>query len=121
MKVDFKNMTKKELVKSKLKHILKKNDSIKIGGRNVTIIEITLEEKKSFLNTYHIQGNDKSNIFIGAYFGDILVGVMTFNSKRNMTKNNKNEFELSRFSTKLGYIISGLASKMLKFFEKKYF
>lgn len=113
-------MTKKEVVKSKIKHILNKSDNIKIGGRNVVVNEITLEEKKTFLNMYHIQGNDKSNIFIGGFFNGVLVGVMTFNSKRNMTKNNENEYELSRFATKMGYTISGLGSKLLKFFEKKY-
>jgi len=111
---------KKDLVKHKLKHILKKNDGVKIGARNVTISEISNEEKKVFLNNYHIQENDKSTIFIGAFYNDILVGVMTFNTKRNMTKNNDDEFELSRYSTKNGYIISGLASKMLKFFQEKY-
>ena len=113
-------ITKKELVKSKLKHILNKSDGEKIGARKVKICEITNEEKKLFLNQNHIQGNDKSAIYIGGYYNNILVGVMTFNTKRNMTKNNNNEYELSRFSTKNGYIISGLASKMLKFFKTKY-
>ena len=64
----------------------------------------------------HIQGNDKSDIFYGAYYGDILVGVMTFNSQRNMTKNVEGEYELSRYATRQGYTISGLASKVLKQF-----
>jgi hypothetical protein len=41
---------------------------------------------------------------------------MTFNNKRNMTKNNDGEFELSRFATKQNYVIIGLASKILKNF-----
>lgn len=113
-------MVNKELVKSKLRHILGKNDGEKIGARKTKIITIDKEIKSNFLNEFHIQGNDKSDIFYGAYYNDILVGVMTFNSKRNMTKNNDFEYELSRYSTRKDYIISGLASKMLKYFVNEY-
>ena len=104
------------LVKSKLKHLLKVNDWIKIGGRNVTIKKINTEDKSFFLKNNHIQGTDKSNISYGAYYKDVMVGVMTFNDKRNMTKNSKGEFELSRYATKQNYMVMGLASKMLKQF-----
>lgn len=110
----------KNLVKSKIKHILKVNDGIKIGARNVIVKTVSSEDKKYFLNNNHIQGSDKSNISYGAYYNDELVGVMTFNSKRNMTKNKDGEFELSRFSIKQNYIINGLASKFLKQFIKDY-
>jgi hypothetical protein len=113
-------MTKKELVKTKLKHILGYNDGEKIGARKTTVKEITSEDKKVFLDSNHIQGNDKSNIFYGAYYNDILIGVMTFNSQRNMTKSNENEYELSRFCTNNSYVVSGLASKILKTFIKDY-
>lgn len=113
-------MKNKELVKSKLKHILGVSFGIKIGGRKTVITKISKEDKSYFLDESHIQGNDKSEIFYGAYYGDILVGVMTFNSKRNMTKNVEGEYELNRYSTKQGYTISGLASKMLKQFIVDY-
>ncbi len=112
--------TKEELVKTKLKHLLKVNDGFKIGGRSITIKKINNEDKTFFLNQNHIQGNDKSNIFYGGYYNNELVGVMTFNNKRNMTKNNDGEFELSRFATKQNYVIIGLASKILKQFIKDY-
>jgi hypothetical protein len=113
-------MTNRELVKSKLKHILGVSDGIKIGARKTIIKEIIKEDKSYFLDEFHIQGNDKSDIFYGAYYNDILVGVMTFNSQRNMTKNNDGEYELSRFSTRQGYVISGLSSKMIKQFITDY-
>lgn len=112
--------TKEDLVKSKIKHLLKVNDGVKIGGRSIIVKKINNEDKSFFLNKNHIQGNDKSNIFYGGYYKDELVGVMTFNGKRTMTKNNEGEFELSRFSTKQNYIIIGLASKILKQFIKDY-
>lgn len=108
------------LVKSKLKHILNVNDGIKIGARSVTIKKINTDDKSQFLKENHIQGADKSNISYGAFYNNILVGVMTFNQKRNMTKNFDGEFELSRYATKQNYIVIGLASKMLKRFTNEY-
>lgn len=113
-------MVNKELVKSKLKHIFGVSDGTKIGARKVIVNKISKEDKSYFLDEFHIQGNDKSDIFYGTYYNNILVGVMTFNSQRNMTKNVKGEYELSRFSTRQGYIISGLASKILKQFINDY-
>ena len=113
-------ITNKELVKLKIKHILGISDGIKIGGRNLNVQKISSEDKIYFLNKNHIQGSDKSKISYGAYYGDELVGVMTFNSNRNMTKNNNGEYELSRYATKQGYIIRGLASKFIKNFIKEY-
>jgi hypothetical protein len=110
----------KSLVQNKLKHILGINNGIKIGARKTIIKKINKEDKSFFLNENHIQGNDKSDIFYGAYYDNILVGVMTFNSQRNMTKNTDNEYELSRYSTSQNYIISGLGSKILKQFILDY-
>jgi len=113
-------MVNTELVKSKLKHILGVSDGFKIGARKTLIKKIDKEDKSHFLDKFHIQGNDKSDIFYGAYYNNILVGVMTFNSKRNMTKNNDGEYELSRYCTKQNYIVTGLGSKMMKKFINDY-
>jgi hypothetical protein len=107
---------KKDLVKNKLKHLLKMNDGIRIGARKTKIKKIGVEEKSTFLNINHIQGNDSSIICYGAYFDDILVGVMCFNNKRNMTKSKLGEYELTRYAIKQDYVISGLASKLIKQF-----
>jgi len=110
----------KELVKNKLKHILKVNNGIKIGGRNVNIKKIDGKEKGLFLKENHIQGNDNSTINYGAYYNNELVGVMTFSNKRNMTKTTDGEYELTRYATKQNYIINGLASKFIKRFINDY-
>jgi hypothetical protein len=109
-------MANKEITKSKIKHLLGKGDGVRIGGRQIVIKTIDSKIKKEFLDKYHIQGNDKSTICYGGYYNDELVGVMTFNGKRNMTKTKHGEYELTRFATNNTYIISGLASKMVKHF-----
>jgi hypothetical protein len=111
---------KKDLVKNKLKHLLKVNDGIKIGARKTRIEKIRSEEKSIFLNVNHIQGNDSSVICYGAYFDDVLVGVMCFNDKRNMTKSKLGEYELTRYAVKQDYMIAGLASKFIKRFIMDY-
>jgi len=113
-------MLKKDLVKSKIKHLLKVNTGKKIGGRNILIKKINSEDKNFFLEHNHIQGSDKSKISYGAYYNNELVGVMTFNDHRNMTKNNEGEFELSRYATKQEYVIRGLGSKFIKHFINEY-
>lgn len=112
--------TNKELIKSKIKYLLNKNDGIHFGARKVNVEKIGSKIKSEFLNINHLQGNDKSTIFYGAYLDNLLVGVMTFNSHRNMTKNVDNEYELSRFAIKQNYSINGLGSKILKIFINEY-
>ncbi len=109
---------KKSIVKSKLKHLLGMNKNNIIHARKCVIKEINSTLKNEFLNNNHIQGEDMSNIHIGAYNNDELVSVMTFDNKRKMSiQNNDNDsFELKRFATKIDYRIPGIASKLLKFF-----
>ena len=46
--------TKEELVKTKIKHLLKVNDGIRIGGRSIVIKKINSEDKTFFLNQNHM-------------------------------------------------------------------
>ena len=103
----------KDIVLNKLTHILSKNDGFRIGARKCILKEIPTFLKNDFLNTYHIQGEDNSNVKLGAFYNDILVGVMTF-------KKCNDGIELSRFATNYYYNISGLGSKLLKFYIKNY-
>lgn len=104
----------KELVINKLSHILGKSESIKIGARKCVIKEISKEDKNKFLEKYHIQGKDSSTIKLGAYYNNILVGVMTFKILKNK------DYDLTRFATNYNYNISGLGSKLLNYFIKTY-
>jgi hypothetical protein len=112
----------KNIVKEKIKHILKKSNTINIGARNCVIKKISFNEKCDFLNEFHIQSEDLSPINYGAFYDDILVGVMTFSNNRGMNnaKNDKNIFVLNRFATNNKYRINGLGSKILKTFIKEY-
>jgi len=113
---------KKDIVESKLFQIfnIKSNKEI-VHARKCKIIELNRREKSDFLENNHLQGNDKSNIYIGAIFNNKIVAVMTFDSKRNMSKKtNDDEYELRRFCADKNKIITGIASRLLKYFIEKY-
>jgi len=112
-----------DIIKNKLLHIFKKNMNTVIHARKCELKPVSSYEKKNFLNDNHIQGDDKSTIFIGAYYGDVLYALMAFNNNRYMNKDNfhnDSTYELTRFAIKSGFNISGIASRLLKYFINNY-
>lgn len=95
----------------------------KIGARMCQIREIPAYESNDFLEKNHIQGKCISKIRIGLFYNDNLVSVMTFSHERKILGNkykNMDVFELTRFCSKKNYLISGAASKLLKYFLISY-
>lgn len=113
---------KKEIVISKLIQIIGCNTSERLHARKCIIKEIPSNIKNMFLNSYHIQGYDKSIIKLGAFYNDELVAVMTFShgSISKGTNINNLNWELSRFTTNYNYRIPGIASKLLEYFKRNY-
>lgn len=110
-------VNKKELVFNKLKHLLKLDyDLPKVCGRKVTVREIYKHDAQMFLEEYHIQGFVSSTVYLGGFYGDELVAVMTF-KHGNITNPN---WELTRFATKSSYYYQGVASKMFTNFIRIY-
>lgn len=107
---------KRNLVLNKIGHLINLNTQINIGARKCIIKEISIEEKNLFLDKYHIQGHDNSTVKLGAYYNSELVGVMTF----KITNYDTDNYELTRYATNHEYRVSGLGSKLLSFFIKKY-
>ena len=107
---------KKQIVENRLKHILGVT-KYKIGARKCVIKEITPQLKNKFLEKYHIQGEDRSSIKLGAFYKNHLVAVMTF-GKARFNKNYK--WELIRFCTVGSFTIIGVANKLLNFFINKF-
>ena len=111
-------LNKEEIVKNRIKHMLGLYDK-KIGARQVEIKIIDAKTKNFFLEASHIQGSDRSSFKYGAFYKNELVGVMTFCVPRvslGRKEKKDEEYELSRFATKGGYQVYGLASKMFKYF-----
>jgi len=106
-----------DIVKSRILSILGLQQN-KLYARNCTILEIDNKSKSAFLKSHHIRGDDKSSIRYGAFYGDMLVGVMTFKPTNMIKGGDGSSIELSRFATISGYTITGLASKLFARFVK---
>lgn len=104
---------KKEIIKSRISSKFGKN--AKIYARLCKIVNVSKKEKKTFLETTHLQGNCSSSVEYGLEYNGKLVAVMTFGKPRF----NKNvDWELLRFSTSLGINVIGAASRLFSHFIK---
>ena len=102
----------KEIVKEKIRHILNcQTNNKRIMGRKCAIKPITKKDAETFLKTYHIQGFVPSSLYIGCFFGNELVGVMTFKKEKK-----EGCWELTRFATNYHYICQGVGGKIFKWF-----
>lgn len=112
---------KKSIIKFRLKHLFNKT-RYNIYARNCIIKEISTTSKNRFLNKYHIQGEDKSKIKLGAFYNNKLISVMTFSNLRIAlgNKHTDKHYELSRFCTIFNFNCVGIAGKLLKHFETTY-
>lgn len=113
---------KNDIVKSRLEYLLGSTQKERVHARKCSIRVIDTRTKNKFLDMFHLQGHDISRIKLGAFYNDTLIAVMTF-SYGNIAKGSKKEegvWELNRFCSDYNYRIPGIASKMLKFFEKNY-
>lgn len=105
----------KELVLSKIEHILHIDNGLeKINARQCKIKEISNKEAFNFLERNHIQGFSKSTVYLGCFYNEKLVGVMTF------VKEKEGYWELNRFASDINYICRGVAGKLLSYFKKNY-
>lgn len=110
-------INKKQIVLDKISHLLHFNDNKpKVYARKCTISIISKIEAEQFLNKNHIQGYARATVYIGCYFNNILVGVMTFKRR----KNNTNDWELNRFATNINYLCCGVGGKLFTYFVNNY-
>lgn len=107
---------KRDIVKSRIALAINAI-AVTIGARKCDIVELSSKDARKFLNDNHLQGATNAKIRLGLLYNDELVSVMTF-SKSRFSK--KYEWELIRFCSKLNYQIQGAASKLLRYFERKY-
>lgn len=89
--------------------LLENRDSI--YGRDCQVKEISKIECDDFLNAYHLQGSARSNFYIGLFYHDDLVSVMTFGKPRY---NMNYEYELIRYCSKCNVV--GGSQKLFTYF-----
>ena len=92
----------------------------RIYARKCIIKEIDSKTCNDFLNKNHIQGRSTSTIRCGLYYNNELVSLMTFSKSRVGVGKNEDGYELVRFCNKLNTLVIGGASKLFKYFLRKY-
>ena len=114
---------KQDIIKSIILNKLGKTPN-KIFGRKTEVREITDNKLvKIFLDENHLQGFVGSKVKLGLFFDNELVSLMTFGQLRktmNSKSKNENDYEMLRFCNKLNTNVLGGASKLFKYFIKKY-
>lgn len=105
-----------EKIKQLINNCINKN-MIRIFARNIEIKQLGNNDCSDFLNKYHLQGSVKSNINIGAFYNNKLVGVMTLGKPRF---NSNYEYEIHRLCWENEYIVVGGTEKLFKYFLKNY-
>jgi group I intron endonuclease len=116
----FDILNNKDIIRDKINK-LKFENQRHVHARECKICVIEKEEKNDFLNKNHIQNTDKSQIYYGAFHHNELVAVMTFDIKKGVNGGIEDGvYDLSRFSIKLGCVITGIFNKILKKFINDY-
>lgn len=87
----------------------------RIFARKTIVKEIDMHAKRNFLDSNHIQGDDRSSLWYGLFYNNKLVSVMTF-GRRKITGGDA-EYELMRFACEQNVQIIGGFSKLLKKFK----
>ena len=113
-------ISKKDIIKSQITNWIGLTEN-RIYARNCIVSEIKdTIVYRDFLNKNHIQGYVRSITKLGLYFENELVSIMTFDNFEGRKKMTNGGWNLSRFCNKLNTIVIGGASKLLKYFIKKY-
>lgn len=105
---------KKDIVKEKLRYLLRKSQAIKIGARKTKIVNVSSKEAGLFLDKYHLQGNCASKFSFGLMFNNTLVAIASFSTNRF----NRKEIELIRYATNYNYLVAGGLSRLINHFSK---
>lgn len=105
----------RDIVEDKIRNILGCNgNKEKIHARKCTVQPIDWKIATDFLNRNHIQGFVSASVYLGAYHGDKLVGVMSF------MEESKGKWNLNRFATDINYHCVGLGGKLFAYFVRNY-
>ena len=108
----------KDIIKSQINNWLNVSKN-KIYARKCQIKEIDdIKLVRTFLNNNHIQGFIHSVKKIGLFYDDELVSIMTFDHFEGRKR--IEDWNLSRFCSKLNFNVIGGANKLFNYFIKKY-
>lgn len=101
---------KKDIVLSKLLHIVGKNTNEKVYARKCAVKEILMADADDFLESNHIQGTCGFSVAYGLFYQDRLVAVMSFLNEGD------DNWNLVRFASDISLHCIGAGGKLFKHF-----
>lgn len=104
----------REIVLLKIRHLFKLDKMSRIMARKCVVKPINKSEAEVFLNNNHIQGFVNSSIYLGAYYNDVLIAVMSF------IKESNDNWNLTRFASDNKHVCCGVGGKLFKYFIRNY-
>jgi very-short-patch-repair endonuclease len=110
---------KKEIVKSRISNLLGISKE-KIWARKCSVVCLNSDERHTFMEKNHIQGDRPSSFSYGLKYGDEIVSAMTFCKPRITVGNESEGWELLRFANKLNTSVPGAASRLLAKFTSEH-
>lgn len=113
---EWDNEDYKDKLKSYILSLIGNNKKI-IYARNTIVKEIAKIDAQQFLDKHHLQGSTASNINIGCYYNNTLIGVMTFGKPRF---NSNYQYEIHRLCWLPTISIVGGIEKLFSYFIRNY-
>lgn len=98
---------KKEIVCSIINHNIHK--SIRIHGRECSVVQIPNQIAIEFLNKNHLQGGRNASYHGALYYDGEIVSIMS------ISRHTKYQYELIRYATKINHVVNGGFTKLLKY------
>lgn len=114
---DYEINDKFEIVKSMIDSKIN-NLNHTVYARNCAIRSLTTNEKRTFLENNHLQGNTNSKIDLGLFYQDNLIMVASFGKSRFSKK--ETQYEIHRLAAKTQTHIPGGAEKLIKHFVENF-
>lgn len=108
---------KPDVVKNKIKTILKKNTLV--YARNCEVKRINKTVSNSFINAYHILDAVNSKINLGLFFKNELISVMSFSAQRTF-RDGSRSIEILRFCNKDDFVVTGGLAKLITACSRDY-
>ena len=93
------------------------NQTTTAYGRNTDIKLVDTETTRKFITKYHLQNYANSDINVGCYLDDKLIGIMTFGKTRF---NPNYQYELIRLAWDDKIVVVGGTEKIFKYFLTNY-
>lgn len=109
------NILRQKLVKL-IENKLSNNKNI-IYARNTKIRETDRNETDEFCKKYHLQDSSQASIYIGEYYNNELIAVLSLAPPRF---NNEYQYEIVRYCVKDSICIVGGLEKLFKYFVNRY-